>query len=57
MTYTILNVTGIDGETQQHIMKTNEDGSKMSFPSDANNPNYEEYQAWVAEGNTPEEAE
>jgi hypothetical protein len=38
-------------------IKTNNDNSLTSFLFDNNNPNYIEYLAWLAQGNTPQEAE
>lgn len=35
----------------------NEDGSMTSFVFDENNPDYQEYLAWLEEGNTPLPAE
>jgi hypothetical protein len=35
------------------ITKINEDGSLLSIPEDSNNTDYQQYQKWVAEGNTP----
>ena len=35
----------------------NEDGSFTSFLFDEANTDYQEYLEWIAEGNTPEEAE
>ena len=33
------------------------DGSKKYIPKDEDNTDYQEYQEWVAEGNTPMEAD
>ena len=55
--YKILTITSFDGTTQQHIIKDNDNGNFTSFPLDENNPNYEEYLAWVAEGNEPDPAD
>lgn len=35
------------------ICKTNEDGSGMSIPMNPDNTDYQQYLAWVAEGNEP----
>jgi len=53
--YKILTTTSFDGTTQQHIIKDNGNGNFTSFPLDETNPNYEEYQAWIDAGNTPDE--
>lgn len=38
-------------------LKINEDGSVTSFIFDEDNTDYQEYLKWIAEGNTPQEAE
>ena len=45
-----------NGTPRQAIQKT--DGDVISsIPFDLNNTDYQEYLAWVAEGNTPEAAD
>ena len=38
-------------------VKSNNDGTTTSFLFDPDNTDYQEYLAWVAEGNIPEAAE
>jgi hypothetical protein len=46
------------GETQPDAAYTfNEDGSVTSFIFDQANADYQQYLAWLDEGNTPEPAE
>ena len=52
--YYYLDITNIAG-TQRHILTRLPDGGVMSFPLTDDNPNKPAYDAWVAEGNTPEE--
>jgi hypothetical protein len=40
---------------QRHIFARLPDGGVMSFPLTPDNPNTAAYEAWLAEGNTPEE--
>ena len=54
MTYKTITTEGVNGVTQQHIIIDNGDGSFTSFPVDNTN---QTYVAWVAESNTPEEAD
>ena len=39
------------------IKLTKENTKELFIPLDPDNTDYQEYLAWVAEGNTPEEAE
>jgi hypothetical protein len=49
-----LDITDINNNTQRHIMQPLEDGGVRSFPLTDDNPNTAAYEAWLAEGNTPE---
>ena len=51
--YAEIFVDGIDGITQRHIQQANVNGSFTCFPADPENPNYQAYLTWLAEGNTP----
>jgi hypothetical protein len=45
------------GVEQTSIIRDNGNEQYTSFPADENNPNYQAYLAWVAQGNTPEPAD
>tara|TARA_B100001564_G_scaffold339351_1_gene332015 strand:+ start:528 stop:704 length:177 start_codon:yes stop_codon:yes gene_type:complete len=52
--YKLLNGRNEDGEIYQNVLKKSEG---ISIPFDPDNRHYQEYLAWVAEGNTPEPAD
>ena len=54
MTYTYKNVKDIDGSIGNYILRK-EDNAFIPF--DPDNRDYQEYLAWVAEGNTAEAAD
>lgn len=37
-----------------YVKKTNSDGSVSAIPSDSSNSDWQEYQKWLADGNTPD---
>ena len=45
-----------DGMGQEFVLQINTNSTKV-IPKDEANTDYQEYLEWVAEGNTPEEAE
>ena len=42
-----------DGLTAEHVKKTEADGTVWTFKANGQNHMALEYQAWLAEGNTP----
>lgn len=52
--YYYLDVETMYG-TQRHILTRLPDGGVQSWPLTDDNPNKPAYDAWLAEGNTPEE--
>ena len=54
MTYTYKNVKDIDGSIGNYILRKEDNAF---IPKDEANTDYQEYLAWVAEGNPPEEAD
>ena len=55
MTYTYKKIKNIDGTTSTSAILRKEDNANIPF--DPNNTDYQEYLAWVAEGNTAEAAD
>jgi hypothetical protein len=56
MTYKLYKTLPVKAEADA-VMKINENGSMTSFLFDENNPDYQAYLKWLAEGNTPEPAD
>jgi hypothetical protein len=52
MTYKLYKTLPVKAEADA-VMKINENGSMTSFLFDENNPDYQAYLKWLAEGNTP----
>ena len=46
-----------NGQPDQGVYRIAEDGTKSVIPFVIGNKDYQEYQEWLALGNTPEEAE
>jgi hypothetical protein len=50
-------IKNIDGGESNAVVRFNADGSTSSIPFAPDNTDYQAYLKWVAEGNTPEEAD
>ena len=46
-----------NGAEPDAVVGITEDGGCVSFIFDPNNPDYQQYLAWLAEGNTPQPAD
>jgi hypothetical protein len=57
MSYRKIEVDNGYGEVMKHIIVDKGNGEFTSFPAINDNPNYQEYLKWVAEGNTPTPAD
>jgi hypothetical protein len=51
--YKTITVKDIAGNNQNHVIRDNGNGSFTSFPAQEDNPEYQTYLKWLAEGNTP----
>ena len=54
MTYTYKNVKDLDGNVGNTFLRKEDNAS---IPFDPDNRDYQDYLAWVAEGNTPDSAD
>ena len=52
MTYRLLNYT-FAGVTSQYLMRDDGNGVTTNIPFSEDNTDYQEYLAWLAEGNEP----
>ena len=55
ISYKLFKLTSSGDAT--HVIKTDDSGVKTTIPFDEANTDYQEYLAWVAEGNTAEAAD
>jgi hypothetical protein len=55
--YKTITIKGMLGDEQNHIIRDNGNGSFTSFPAQEDNPEYQTYLKWLAEGNTPTPAD
>tara|TARA_B100001093_G_scaffold511382_1_gene579119 strand:- start:23 stop:211 length:189 start_codon:yes stop_codon:yes gene_type:complete len=46
-----------DGVTSKHILKAEPNNLRVHIPYNAENTDYQDYLAWVADGNTAEAAD